>query len=122
MNCEVIFTTPNKHDLATSLISHLPIFLAASLIETASNGNDNSVKNLAQKIAASGFYDTSRVGGGNSQLGRDLAEFNQKNILNGIKNIKANLGEYEKLIKQKDWISIYEKLEKSKVIRSEFFN
>ena len=122
MNCEVIFTTPNKHDLATSLISHLPIFLAASLIETASNDNDNSVKNLAQKIAASGFYDTSRVGGGNSQLGRDLAEFNQKNILNGIKIIKANLGEFEKLIKQKDWISIYEKLEKSKVIRSEFFN
>ena len=46
----------------------------------------------------------------------------KKNILNGIKNIKANLGEYEKLIKQKDWISIYEKLEKLKVIRSEFFN
>jgi len=35
MDCEICQATPKEHDEAVSLISHLPIFLASALIETA---------------------------------------------------------------------------------------
>ena len=47
--------------------------------------------NLTQKLAATGFADTSRVGGGNEQLGLDLAMNNQINVLNARNNVKNKL-------------------------------
>ena len=35
MDCEICQASPKEHDEAVSLISHLPIFLASALIETA---------------------------------------------------------------------------------------
>ncbi len=122
MQCEIIYATPEDHDKATSLISHLPIFFGSSLIQTAYEGNDQAVKILAQKIASSGFADSSRVGGGNAELGRDLAEFNNKNILNGIRKLKVNLDELEQIIIEKNWEKLYEKLDKSKDMRKKFFS
>ncbi|MBK16423.1 MAG: arogenate dehydrogenase [Prochlorococcus sp. SP3034] len=122
MKCKVITTTPENHDQATSLISHLPIFLASSLIETANSENNLIMDKLLQNIASSGFADTSRVGGGNSELGHDLAKYNSKNILSAINIFKTNLEAFEKAILEKDWELIFNRLEKSKYIRSKFLN
>ena len=86
MDCEICQASPKEHDEAVSLISHLPIFLASALIETAHTKNNQSLLDLTQKLAATGFADTSRVGGGNEQLGLDLAINNQINVLNAINN------------------------------------
>ena len=40
MHCEICQASPKEHDEAVSLISHLPIFLASALIETATNKNN----------------------------------------------------------------------------------
>jgi len=122
MQCEAIFTTPENHDKATSLISHLPIFLASSLIHAVDSENDQMVNTLAKKIASTGFSDTSRVGGGNPELGSDLAKYNYENILSGIKELKSNLEDFEKIILERDWKTIHNKLEQSKDIRSNFIN
>ena len=122
MSCEIIITTPNKHDQVTSLISHLPIFLASSLIHTANSENNPMIKNLAHKISSSGFYDTSRVGGGNPNLGLDLAAYNSENLINAINIFKTHIEDFEKFIKSQDWESLYTKLQQSKDIRSNFFN
>ena len=65
-----------EHDQAVSLISHLPIFLACAS-ETVDKKNNDSLLVLAQTLAATGFADTSRVGGGNVKLGLDLATNNR---------------------------------------------
>ena len=91
MDCKIYQASPEEHDEAVSLISHLPIFLASSLIETVHTKNNQSLLHLTQKIASTGFADTSRVGGGNNQLGLDLAINNQINILNAINNFKSCL-------------------------------
>ena len=91
MDCEICQASPKEHDEAVSLISHLPIFLASALIETAQTKNNQSLLDLSQKLAATGFADTSRVGGGNEQLGLDLAINNQINVLNSINNFKNKL-------------------------------
>jgi len=122
MDCEICQTSPKEHDQAVSLISHLPIFLASALIETVNTKHDQSLLDLTKKLAASGFADTSRVGGGNEQLGLDLATYNQINVLNAIKNFKNKLNKLESLIEEKNWESLSNKLSKAKEIRENFIN
>ena len=122
MGCEICQASPKEHDEAASLISHLPIFLASSLIETAHSKNNQSLLELTQKLAATGFADTSRVGGGNEQLGLDLAINNQINILNSINNFKNKLNILESLIKEKNWELLSKKLAEAKEIRNNFIN
>jgi len=122
MDCEICQASPKEHDEAVSLISHLPIFLASTLIETAYTKNNPDLLDLTQKLAATGFADTSRVGGGNEQLGLDLAINNQINVLNSINNFKNKLNILESLIKEKNWDLLSKKLAKAKGIRENFIN
>ena len=122
MDCEVCQASPKEHDEAVSLISHLPIFLASALIETAHTKNNQSLLGLSQKLAATGFTDTSRVGGGNEQLGLDLAINNQINVLKSINNFKNKLNILESLIKEKNWDLLSKKLAEAKENRQNFIN
>ena len=122
MDCEICKASPKEHDEAVSLISHLPIFLASTLIETAYTKNNPALLDLTQKLAATGFADTSRVGGGNEKLGLDLAMNNQINVLNAINNFKKRLNTMESLIKEKNWELLSKKLSEAKEIREKFIN
>ena len=122
MDCEICQASPKEHDEAVSLISHLPIFLASALIETVHKKNNQSLLDLTQKLAATGFADTSRVGGGNEKLGLDLAINNQMNVLNAINNFKNKLDKLESLIKEKNWKLLSNKLAEAKEIRENFIN
>ena len=122
MDCEIFHASVKEHDEAVSLISHLPIFLASALIETVHTKNNQSLLDLTQKLAATGFADTSRVGGGNPQIGLDLAINNQINVLNAIDNFKNKLNILESLIKRKNWELLSKKLTDAKVIRKNFIN
>ena len=122
MDCEICQASPKEHDEAVSLISHLPIFLAAALIKTAHTKNHQSLLDLAQKLAATGYADTSRVGSGNEQLSLDLAKNNHTNVLNAIHSFKNNLNTLEFLIKEKNWELLSNKLSEAKEIRENFIN
>ncbi len=122
MDCEICQASPKEHDEAVSLISHLPIFLASALIETAHTKNNQSLLDLTQKLAATGFADTSRVGGSNVQLGLDLAINNQINLLNAIDNFKNKLNKLESIIKEKNWELLSNKLAEAKEVRQNFIN
>ena len=122
MQCDIYKVSPKEHDEAVSLISHLPIFVACSLIGTANKEQNKSLLNLTQNLAASGFSDTTRVGGGNPNLGLNLAVNNRINILNAIKEFKNNINEIETLIKEKNWELLSKQLTKGKEVRSNFIN
>ena len=122
MECEICEASPKEHDDAVSLISHLPIFLASALIETAYREKNKSFLNLTQKLAASGFADTTRVGGGNYKLGMDLAIYNQTNLVKAIGEFKEKLNELESLIVNKNWELLSKKLLKAKEVRANFIN
>ena len=122
MDCEICQASPKEHDEAVSLISHLPIFLASALIETAHTKNNQSLLDLTQKLSATGFADTSRVGGSNEQLGLDLAINNKVNILNAINNFKNRLNTLESLIKESNWHLLSKKLAEAKEVTQNFIN
>ena len=120
MNCKIYETSPKEHDKAASLISHLPIILSSALIATANTKDSKSLLDLSQKISSTGFSDTSRVGGGNPDLGVDLAKNNQLNILNALKIFKEKIKTLEDLIIEKDWNLLRKKLEDSSKTRKYF--
>ena len=122
MDCEICKASPKEHDEAVSLISHLPIFLASALIKTAYIENNKSLLDLTKKISASGFADTTRVGGGNPQLGLDLAINNQNNILNSIEEFQSQINELKTLIRDKNWELLSNKLKHAKNLRASFIN
>ena len=120
MGCDVYCENPFIHDQAVANISHLPIYLASCLIETAYCKNNKDLLNLSGKLAATGFSDTSRVGGGNPILGIDLAENNTINILNSIKNFKKNICDLEKIFEDRNWDLLEEKLKNTQEWRNHF--
>ena len=120
IGCEVHLENPIIHDQAVANISHLPIYLSSCLIETAYCKNNKNLLNLSGKLAATGFSDTSRVGGGNPALGLDLAENNTNNILNSIKTFKKNISEIEKILEDRNWDLLEEKLKKTQEWRNHF--
>ena len=120
MGCDIYLENPVIHDQAVANISHLPIYLASCLIETAYCKSNKDLFNLSGKLAATGFSDTSRVGGGNPALGVDLAENNTNNILNSLRNYKKNISEIEKIFEDKNWNLLEEKLKKSQKWRNHF--
>ena len=122
MNCDLCFTSPILHDQSVALISHLPIYLASCLIDTANTEENKELLNLSYKIASTGFSDTSRVGGGNPKLGIDLAMNNSKNILKSLKTYRENIYTLEQIIKNKNWEVLLNKLNYSMEIRNRFVN
>lgn len=95
--------SPEEHDCAVALISHLPVMVSASLINACQHEEDKSVLKLAQNLASSGFRDTSRVGGGNPELGRLMAEYNQSALLRSLYTYQQSLQEVINLIENKQW-------------------
>ena len=120
MKCDVLLEPPFIHDQAVSLISHLPIYLAACLLETVNYEKEEELLTLSRKIASTGFSDTSRVGGGNPLLGVDLAKNNTKNIRNSLKKFRENICEIERIFEDRDWDLLQEKLENAANCRELF--
>ena len=120
VGCEVCETSPKEHDKAVALISHLPIFVSSCLIETAKTNKQKKLLSLAQKLASSGFLDTSRVGGGNPDLGIDIASYNQQYLLEALQLFRENIISIEKLIEAKNWNSLHKKLKENKESRIKF--
>ncbi len=81
----VIMTTPLEHDRAVALISHAPMLVAQALCK---NIEDNE---LAQKLAASGFRDTTRLALSNTEMANDMVVMNGENIKDVIKLLNENV-------------------------------
>lgn len=95
--------SPEAHDRAVAMISHAPVIISASLIASCQQEDEDSILKLAQNLASSGFRDTSRVGGGNPELGRLMAEYNQSAILRSLYTYQQSLQKTIGLIEQKQW-------------------
>ena len=85
MGAQVVITTPEEHDRAVALISHMPMVVAQALCE---NIKDNK---LAQELASSGFRDTTRLALSNLQMANDMIEMNGENISKSIEELKQSL-------------------------------
>lgn len=113
---------PADHDRAVAWISHLPVVVSASLIAACASETNSSVLELAQKLASSGFRDTSRVGGGNPELGLMMAQHNREKLLSSLAAYRDHFDSLMALIEQQDWQALEDKLQLTQKERSPFIN
>lgn len=82
LGAKTIITTPDEHDKAVALVSHMPMVLAQALCKNIQNST------LAQELASSGFKDTTRLALSNLEMANDMVNFNKANIQDSIKQLQ----------------------------------
>jgi prephenate dehydrogenase len=80
-----VITTPQEHDKAVALISHAPMLIAQALCKNIENNE------LAQKLAASGFRDTTRLAMSNVEMANDMVIMNKDNIRDVVTLLNSNI-------------------------------
>ena len=111
---------PDAHDRAVAWISHLPVFSSAALVEACLREPDSAIAALARDLASSGFRDTSRVGGGNPELGTMMARHNRPALLDALKGYRAGLDDMIAAIEREDWDAIATLLARTQTGRRDF--
>lgn len=81
-----VITTPEKHDEAAALISHMPMVIAQAIFKTAEENE------LAMAIAASGFRDMTRLAMSNTEMADDMVKMNAENIQMSILKLYKSIG------------------------------
>lgn len=99
LGAKVIKSSPEDHDEAVALISHMPMLISQALFKTAKENK------LAMKLASSGFRDMTRLAMSNTEMASDMIDMNDKNIQAAILNLYSSIGDllnndYEKQIKK----------------------
>jgi len=112
---------PQIHDRAVSWISHLPVMVSTSLITACLQEKPDTLK-LAQILASSGFRDTSRVGGGNPELGVMMAKYNRTELLRSLYSYRDNLDTIINLIEEEKWQDLGNVLQSNGKSRPKFLN
>ncbi|MEH1851543.1 MAG: prephenate/arogenate dehydrogenase [Nostoc sp.] len=120
LGANIYYCQPEQHDRAVSWISHLPVMVSSSLIAACLSESDPDVLQLAQKLASSGFRDTSRVGGGNPELGVMMARYNRQALLRSLQQYRHHLDELTNLIEQENWAVLEEKFKSRQQARPDF--
>jgi arogenate dehydrogenase (NADP+) len=111
---------PEDHDQAVAWISHLPVMVSAGLIQACLTEPNAAVLKLAQQLASSGFRDTSRVGGGNPELGVMMARFNRRQVLRSLSVYRDQIDQLIQLIEAEDWQTLETMLQQTQQMRSAF--
>lgn len=111
---------PAVHDRAVAWISHLPVITSASLIAAILSEPDPAVLELAKALASSGFRDTSRVGGGNPELGVMMAKYNRAALLRSLATYRAAIDRLIEQIEQENWQVLEQQLQQTQQARPAF--
>ncbi|MGB3208482.1 MAG: prephenate/arogenate dehydrogenase [Crinalium sp.] len=120
LGVKISYCCPEDHDRAVAWISHLPVMVSGSLIAACMGESDPKVLELAQQLASSGFRDTSRVGGGNPELGLMMARYNQEALVRSLHQYRQTLDQLIVKIEQADWNTLEEHLKKTQQARPKF--
>jgi prephenate dehydrogenase len=115
LDAELTVISPAMHDLAVAAISHMPLAIAASLVNAV--GGLGKEKELCLKLASSGFRDSTRIASGSVDMGKDMFVTNSGAVLGMIAAFKAALEKLEGFIKKGDASGIAQELEKAKKLR-----
>ena len=111
---------PQHHDRAVALISHMPVLVSAALLEAADGEADGGTAALAKQLASSGFADTSRIGGGNPELGTLMARSNRAAVLAALGRYRQQLEGLEQLVQQERWEELEGRLSRCQELRPDF--
>ena len=94
--------------------------VSASLIATCTANENEAVRSLAETLASSGFRDTSRVGGGNPELGVMMARYNKEAVVRSLSTYRHQLDQITQRIEADDWDGLEQILQQAQRDRPNF--
>lgn len=105
IGARVLHATPEDHDAAVALISHLPQLVASALASLLGPGRDAEVtdRELARALAATGWRDMTRLAGSAWSVWRDICLTNQPNISNALGSLIAELQSLKDALDARDF-------------------
>ena len=109
-----------QHDQAVALISHMPVLVSAALLRAVGDERDPEIRRLALVLASSGFADTTRVGGGNPDLGVAMASTNRGALLRSLAAYRWSLEQLEDAVLQENWPQLQIELKRTQALRPGF--
>lgn len=93
----IVCMSAEQHDGAVALTSHMPSFVAASLIQSLIS---STITDIPQMVS-SGFRDSTRLTLQNPQLLLEFARFNTTNLLHALSSHQKSIMEIKSLIEKK---------------------
>jgi arogenate dehydrogenase (NADP+) len=96
--------------------------VGAALLQAADDGGGEigAGADLVRALASSGFADTTRVGGGNPELGMLMARANRAALLEALGHYRQSLASLEAMVAGEEWSALRQSLERSQALRPDF--
>lgn len=110
IGAKVLLTEPEAHDAAVALISHLPQLIATTLSSLLGAEHDGEIarRELAQRLAATGWRDMTRLGGSSWSVWRDICLTNQPNISTALGVLIGELQNLKEALDVRDFNQVKE--------------
>ncbi|WP_010286108.1 prephenate dehydrogenase [Kurthia massiliensis] len=99
-NAKLMVVDAEEHDHMTSIVSHFPHIVAASLVHQLSEENEQN--QLTKQLAAGGFRDMTRIAASNPQMWSDILQQNKKHILEQLHRWQAEMRRVETILERDD--------------------
>jgi prephenate dehydrogenase len=91
--------TAEEHDAAVASISHLPLVVAAALVESvASPSVGGSTWPLARRLAATGWSDMTRLAKGDPEMGAGILATNAGAVTASLRDLRRTLDTWIELL------------------------
>ena len=92
LGARLIVIAPESHDRAVAAVSHVPHFVASSLVTLAARAADE--QQTVMRLAAGGFKDTTRIAAGSPSLWCGIAFDNAEQVKAGLSEMRDILGAF----------------------------
>jgi prephenate dehydrogenase len=116
VGAQPIVLEAKRHDRLVAAISHLPFLLASSLVHAVND--TGSADDMAWKLAAGGFRDTSRVAASDTRMFLDILSTNRIAVLEQVDALMYHLTEIRSLLQAGDEGGLESKLAYSQQLRA----
>lgn len=100
LGARVVALGRDTHDNVVAIVSHVPHFVASSLVELAVRHADG--QEALFRLAAGGFKDSTRIAAGSPTLWTGIAFDNRKAIVDGLDEIQAIIKRYADALREGD--------------------
>lgn len=111
-----LMLTPDEHDRAVAVTSHLPHVTAAALVQALARVGASVP--AAYQLVAGGFRDTTRIAAGNPALWRDICLSNRDALLDVIDEMQAALSRFRDVLARGDGPALEQAFDEARRRRS----
>lgn len=105
--------TPQAHDEALAMISHLPHLVAYALVGAVAKFDEGR----ALELAAGGFRDFTRIAASSAQMWRQIVAHNAEASEKALALFRARLDEIQKFVEEKRWDDLEKLFEEAARVR-----